>query len=196
MLKYLKNFIRINPIKITYLVICVVSFFFAGRISDDTFTQEICGKEIIKTGQKTSYVFLYRTSSGIECLCFEKEPSVINNVLTYHKYSGVNILLWGLFAISLTLVIVSTLMWKEDEVSWEFNRTKIETYYDEITIYEQDGLFHWVLHGHLIYSNQHELDSSSIKWRVSDFLKNKNFYPKWTSKDDKREKILNKIGII
>ncbi len=193
-LKYASELIRNNIGKTITLIITIVSFIMAGSFDNRYNTIHVLGQNNIVVGNDTSYTYLYKDEGEIKCISFKSAQKTLpSSTIVYEVNNPINILLWVLFVIGLIVLLTGT--FSGDETSWEFNKNWVNILYKEVKVVEEDGLFKWVLLNKLIHMSSGLTNEYKISELVQNFSDNKNIYPDFTSKQDKRLNKLNKIGI-
>lgn len=194
-LKYLKNLIIESPGKSITLAVTIVSFIFAGTFDYTTETRNVLAQNIIVEGLDTTHTYLYKSEGNITCVSFHKAQKILpGNIITYQESNVGNMLLWIVFGIGVIVLVFGT--FGDSQVNWEFKENWKETLYGEVKVIEEEGKYHWVLRNRLLWSESDVNNSPRyVRDRVEDYIDNKNIFPRFRTKQEKRNNKLDKIGI-
>ena len=177
------------------LIVTILCFNYAGTIDDNVVTRQVVGTNMV-IGIDTTHVYLYNGDDrNVSMVSFRKSQKILpNKTIVYKESNGFNACLWFIFAIGVILLSIGTFS-GEDDLNWEFGDCWHDTLLKEIRVIEESSKYHWVLNNRLLIVSDQPIDTWSLKDRVTDYIRNKNIFPEFTSKEDKREKKLKKIGI-
>jgi len=197
--KLILNFLRFmvvkNPFKMLALVLGIISLslidWSKGSVESKKFY--LSGKVdnhwvyVVKDGERK-----YTTVS------FDVKPRTKNNRFYYWEDSTVNILLTVSFGICFLFVGVLTLIgWisDDDDISWEISEVWEDVLSSLIYCELEDGVYYYMIRGRLIDKKSYRIEENlsyvlKIK-KISDIYK----LPKFSTKANKRNNILKKIGI-
>lgn len=178
------------------LVVTILCFNYAGTIADNVVVRQVVGTNTV-IGIDTTHVYLYNSDDkNVSMVSFHKSQKILpNKTIVYKEANGFNACLWFIFAIGVILLSIGTFS-DEDDLNWEFSDKWHDTLLKEIRVIEESSKYHWVLNNRLLVVSDQPIDSWSLNDRITDYIRNKNIFPEFTSKEDKREKKLKKIGII
>ncbi len=203
-LKLVLNFIKYlvikNPIKLLMVVGAIVSFNYAGTIPGGYEYHDIAAQT--KDGNTNIYVI--RSHNGGEnpydVVSSNKPEKVQNNQLVYYEYHDGNIVIWIIFGILCLLIIIFTIIGlanDDDEIGWE-----IEDCYQlsiSTLIYcELEGdTYYYMIMGRLIEKRKDQLRYTSNLAREMRIFNMSDVFrlPKFSTKTQKRDNILDKLGI-
>jgi hypothetical protein len=196
-LTLLFELIRTNIFKTIYLTLAIISFNLAGTFPDSTDTYNV----VAETKVKNTYIYVYETISDnkvkYENIYQEGKPlEVKNGVITTQSYNGFNIFFWVLFVISVIVLVIATFI-SDDDVNWEFQDAWLEAFTSLIYCEEENGEFYYFALGRLISKTDRQVGRN---YRITNELRIEGFRdlyrcPKYQTKTQRRETLLNKIGI-
>jgi len=203
-LKLVFNFIKYliieNPIKLLMVVASIVVFNFVGTVPGENEYYNIVSQ--VKDGNTYVYVVNSHSTSdnGYEVYISDKPEVVKNGQLQVWNYNDVNILLYILGSILTTIVLIATILGlanDDDDIGWEF----VSCYLRGITtlIYcELEGdTYYYMIMGRLIEKRKDQIRFTSNLakefriFNMSDVFR----LPKFSTKTQKRNNILDKLGI-
>jgi hypothetical protein len=195
-LTLLFELIRTNIFKTIYLIIAIISFNLAG-----TFPDTIDKYKVVHEA-KVNNVYIYvceTTTDGkvdYENIWQEGKPlKVKNGVLSLKSYSGANILFWFIFAITSILIIIGTFS-SEEEINWEFRDAFEESFSTLIYCELEDDKFYYLALGRLISKRDRQISRRYIARDLGvDGFRDLYRCPKFQTKTQRRETLLNKLGI-
>jgi hypothetical protein len=204
-LNFLIELIRINIVKIIFIIVAIVSFHYAGTFPPNLYTYNV----LAETKVENTRIYVYKTVSNnkIKYNNIWSEEStdfygdtikVENGVIKLSSYNGFNVLFWficGLFV--LLLVIVTVIGKNDDDVGWELEDCWKEAFSTLIYCKEEYGKFYYFALGRLISERDKQVSRS---YRITTELNIDGFRdlyhcPKYQTKNQRRETLLNKIGI-
>lgn len=198
MIKYLLNLIRSlifkNPIKISFLIASITTFHFAGSFQNSTKKIEVVSQ--VKRGNEHVYTVVNKgTSDGYDVYVSDKEERIIDGCLIDEDYNDLNVLFWILFGILTIIFVVTTFIGMindDDDVSWEFEKCKELAAQSLLYCELENDVFYYMALGRLIQKSNTQLDPYRIKCYSLDYIKK---CPKFSTKTQKRNNLLDKIGI-
>ena len=206
MFKYLKfifvflfELVKSNPIKISLMVVSVILFSFAGTIPDSHDKYNI----VAETKVENTYIYIYKTISDnkikYENIWSEGKPADIKNgVITLVSYNGGNYVLWAFFVIIVVILIVAFFMGlNDDDIGWELEDSWDEAFCTLVYCEEENDVFYYFALGRLISKRNKQVNRG---YRITNELHIGGFRdlyrcPKYETKKQKRETLLNNIGI-
>ena len=196
-LTLLFELIRTNIVKTIFLTVAIISFNLAGTFPDTTDTYNV----VAETKVENTYIYVYETISDnkvhYDNLWQEGKPlEVKNGIISMKSYNGLNALFWVLFGISVAVITVCTFI-NDDDAGWEFGDCWDEAFTTLIYCEEENGEFYYFALGRLISKTDRQVNrrySITNELRIDGF---RDLYrcPKYQTKTQKRETLLNKIGI-
>lgn len=193
---FLFNLIKHNPTKVIYIIIAIVSFYFAGTIPDARFEEKIDGSIIVNN--QYLYIKEYVSDNTIkyEIIQSDKPLVIKDSKYIHYDYSGFNIALWVTFGISLGLMILCTIVgWAGDEdASWNIKGSWRESFICLIYCELENDKYHYMALDRLIIIQDRRLSSCQVEQLISGF-KDLRLCPKYKTKTQKREDNLSKLGI-
>lgn len=189
-LKYLEWLVRINPVKITYLLLTLLCLYGANKFQPYKETSRVF-KQFEWRGES---VYITETNNNIFIKKFD-EPQEVKDGFVYYDNNPGKIASWVFFAIFLLAFIISTFMGlDDDDIGWELSRVKNETYFRLIKMDEEDGKFYYHLNGKLIKESDYHLSKYDFRDLNRTYTDNKHILPEYKgTKQERRDKLLNKI---
>jgi hypothetical protein len=203
MLSYLKfsfvfllELIKTNIVKTIFLITAIVSFNYAETFPPSTDTYKI----VAETKVENTFIYVYETISEnkvqYENVWQEGKPlEVKNGVITSQSYNGFNIFFWVLFGILTVILIICTFV-NDDDIGWEIEDSWITSFTTLIYCEEENGEFYYFALGRLISKRDKQIGSYRITTELQiDGFRDLYRCPKFQTKTQRRETLLNKIGI-
>lgn len=187
-----------NPIKIVAIILAIISYNYAGSFKSGTYKEPIV-KEFNDGG---IWVYIARStnnSSGYEVMTSQSKQKLVDNCLVLEDYDDRNILLWILFVVTLLVFVISTiigLLNGDDDIGWDIDSCQ-EISINNLIYCELEGdTFYYMAFGRLIGQSKTQLKSRRIAdsfyiHSLSDLKK----CPKFSTKTQKRNNLLDKLGI-
>ena len=195
---FLFEVVRINIVKMIFILGVILSFTFAGTFNDDVDAYNVA--TVVKVD--SNYVYVCRTISEnmvkYENVWNEKEIPIKEGKIYIKSYAFLNGLMWFLFIIFSVLLIAATAIGRNDEdMGWELEDCWQEAFGTLIYCEEENGEFYYFALGRLIEKTNRQV---SRNYRITKELKISGFRklyrcPKYQTKTQRRESLLNKIGI-
>ena len=203
-LKIVFNFFKYlvikNPIKLLMVVGAIVSFNYAGTIPGEYEYYDIAAQ----TKDGNTNIYVVRSHDGGEnpydVVSSNKEEKVENNQLVYYDYHDANILLWVVFGILILLITIFTIIGlanDDDEIGWEIEDCYTMSISTLIYCELEGDIFYYMIMGRLIEKRKDQIRYTSNLARefrifnISDVFR----LPKFSTKTQNRNNILNKLGI-
>jgi len=190
--------ITTNPIKIVALILTIISYNYAGSFKNGTYKEPIV-KEFNDGG---IWVYIARSnnnSSGYEVMTTQSKQKLVDNCLVLEDYDDRNVLLWILFGLTSLVFVISTIIGlvnHDDDIGWDLDSCQ-EISINNLIYCELEGdTFYYMAFGRLIGQSKTQLKSRSIAdsfyiHTLSDLKK----CPKFSTKTQKRNNLLDKLGI-
>lgn len=195
-LVFILELVRTNIIKTILLVSSIVCFNLAGDFPDTIDTYKI----INETKVENTHIYFYKTISDnkieYDIITSESPIKMVNGEIRISSYSGFNVLFWILFSISTLILVVATFI-NDDDVGWELEDVWKEAFGTLIYCEEENGDYYYFALGRLIEKRNQQVTrrySITSELRIDGF---RELYrcPKYQTKTQRRETLLNKIGI-
>jgi len=196
-LTLLFELIRTNIAKTIFLTLAIISFNLADTFPDSIDTYKIVAET--KVGNTFIYVYenIHDNKVQYENIWQEGKPlEVKNGVITSKSYNGFNIFFWVILFISLVVTLIITCV-PDDDINWGFKDTWKEAFSTLIYCEEENGEFYYFALGRLISKTDRQINR---RYSITDELRVDGFRdlyrcPKYQTKTQRRETLLNKIGI-
>ncbi len=196
---FIKYLIIKNPIKLSLVIISIITFNYAG-----TFKGGYDYYDVVSEGTHGNiHIYVVQTKStdiGYEIITSDKKENIKNGQIAVWNYNDLNVLFYVLFSISLIIVIIATIIGisnDDDDVSWEtencYQRAITTLIYCEL----ENDTYHYMIMGRLIQKRSDQIRFTSNFagefriYNISDIYR----LPKFSTKTQKRNNILNKLGI-
>ena len=187
-----------NPIKISALILAIISYSYAGSFKSGTYKETIV-KEFKDGG---NWVYITRStneSSGYDAMVSQSKQKLVDNCLVLEDYDDRNILLWILFGATSLVFIISTIIGlanHDDDIGWDLDSCQEKSINNLIYCELEGDTFYYMSFGRLIGQSKTQLKSRSIAdsfyiHTLSDLKK----CPKFSTKTQKRNNLLDKLGI-
>ena len=196
-LTLLFELIKTNIAKTIFLTLAIISFNLADTLPDSIDTYKI----VAETKVGNTFIYVYETISDNEVkyknIWQEGKPlEVKNGVITSKSYNGFNIFFWVILFISLVVTLIMTCV-PDDDINWGFKDAWKEAFSTLIYCEEENGEFYYFALGRLISKTDRQIGR---RYSITDELRVEGFRdlyrcPKYQTKTQRRETLLNKIGI-
>lgn len=196
-LTLLFELIKTNIAKTIFLIVAIVSFNFAETFPPSTDTYHV----VAETKVDNTYIYVCESISDNKVQYDNvwqkgKPLEVKNGVISMTGYNGLNVLFWVLFGISVAVITICTFI-NDDDAGWEFGDCWDEAFCTLIYCEEENGEFYYFALGRLITKTDRQV---SRHYKITNELRIDGFRdlyrcPKYQTKTQKRETLLNKIGI-
>jgi hypothetical protein len=180
------------------IALAILCFNFAGTFSDSIDEYDVAAQVKVDN----NYVYIYRTISEnkikYENIFDSKEIPLKDGKIYLRSYNGANIALWVCFVILVIIIIIATLIGiNDDDLGWELDDVWKEAFGTLIYCEEENGVYYYFALGRLIEKRNNQAPRNygiCSELRISGF---RELYrcPKYQTKSQKRETLLNKIGI-
>jgi len=155
-----------------------INYYDSGHVYDE-----------FKQSGKYYYTVLANGETNPKIISFDTKQTIKDNYMTWQEINPSLVLsMIGLVILLIVLLIASFI-----EDGWELKETWAYISFKEIKCYEQGEEFWYVYHGKLIRQSKYILDEYHIKDAFSRYLKNPNHYPQFESKQEKRDRLINKL---
>lgn len=196
-LTLLFELIKTNIAKTIFITLAIISFNLADTFPDSIDTYKI----VAETKVGNTFIYVYETISDNEVkyknIWQEGKPlEVKNGVITSKSYNGFNIFFWVVLFISLVVTLIMTCV-PDDDINWGFRDAWVEAFSTLIYCEEENGEFYYFALGRLISKTDRQIGR---RYSITDELRVEGFRdlyrcPKYQTKTQRRETLLNKIGI-
>lgn len=197
-LTFLFELIKTNIVKTIFIIGAITAFMFAGTFKDDVDSYDVAG--VVKVDN--NYVYVCRTIHDnkikYENVWDVKEIPIKDGKINVSSYSFANGLLWVIFSILTILLIVSTIIGQnDDDIGWELEDCWIEAFATLIYCEEESGIYYYFALGRLISKRDRQISTYYNACRELSIGGFRDLYrcPKYQTKTQRRETLLNKIGI-
>jgi YD repeat-containing protein len=196
-LTLLFELIKTNIAKTIFVIVAIVSFNYAETFPPSTNQYHV----VAETKVENTYIYVCESISDnkikYENVWQEGKPlDVKNGVIYMTGYNGANIFFWVLFSISVLIVTICTFI-NDDDAGWEFSDCWEDAFCTLIYCEEENGEFYYFALGRLISKTNRQVSRS---YKITNELHIDGFRdlyrcPKYQTKTQRRETLLNKIGI-
>jgi hypothetical protein len=197
-LTFLFELIRTNIVKTIFIIGAITTFMFAGTFKDDVDSYDVAS--VVKVDN--NYVYVCRTIHDnkikYENVWDVKEIPIKEGKIYISSYSFANGFLWVIFSILIIILIIATIIGKnDDDVGWELEDAWKEAFSTLIYCEEENGYFYYFALGRLISKRDRQIGRN---YRITHELAIDGFRdlyrcPEYQTKTQRRETLLNKIGI-
>ena len=197
-LTFLLELIKTNIVKTIFVIGAITTFMFAGTFKDDVDSYDVAG--VVKVDN--NYVYVCRTIHDnkikYENVWDVKEIPIKDGKINVSSYSFANGFLWVIFSILTIMLIVSTIIGRnDDDISWGLEDAWKEAFWTLIYCEEENGYFYYFALGRLISKKDRQIGRN---YRITHELGISGFRdlyrcPEYQTKTQRRETLLNKIGI-
>lgn len=196
-LVFLFELIKTNIVKTIFVAAAIVTFNYAGTFPPSTDTYHV----VAETKVENTYIYVCETISENEVhyenVWQEGKPLVVKNgVVSISSYNGFNIFFWILFGISTVIIIICTFI-NDEDAGWEIEDSWERAFSTLIYCEEENGEFYYFALGRLISKRDKQVNR---RYNITNELSIYGFRdlyrcPKYQTKTQRRETLLNKIGI-
>ena len=197
-LTFLFELIKTNIVKTIFIIGAITTFMFAGTFKDDVDSYDVAS--VVKVDN--NYVYVCRTIHDnkikYENVWDVKEIPIKDGKISVSSYSFANGILWSIFSILIILLIIATIIGKnDDDIGWELEDSWKEAFCTLIYCEEENGYFYYFALGRLISKRDRQIGRN---YRITHELGIGGFRdlyrcPEYQTKTQRRETLLNKIGI-
>lgn len=195
---FLFEVLKTNIVKTLLIIGAVLTFMYAGTFKPDV--QEYNVATTVRVD--SDYVYVCKTISEnkikYENVWSQSPIPVKDGKIYVSSYAFLNGLMWFLFAILAIILVVGTIIGRnDDDIGWELEDCWEEALSTLICCEEEDGKYYYFALGRLIDKRDNQI---SRRMRPTSELNLKTFRdlyrcPKYKTKKERREQLLNKIGI-
>ena len=197
-LTFLFELIKTNIVKTIFIIGAITTFMFAGTFKDDVDSYDVAG--VVKVDNNYVYVCktIHDNKIKYENFWDVKEIPIKEGKIYISSYSFANGFLWVIFSILTIVLIVATLIGRSDDViGWELEDAWKEAFCTLIYCEEENGYFYYFALDRLISKTDRQIGRN---YRITHELGIDGFRdlyrcPKYQTKTQRRETLLNKIGI-
>ncbi len=202
-LLFLFDVIKTNPAKIIFLVICLFSFSKAGTYADVKESYTIVDSLKVKEHNGINHLYITAALDNnklkYDLLSSTTPLKIVNGKYEYMAYSDVNLGFWVAFWISLAFLVIAFFMGLgDDDISWEIPKCWQGSFASMIICEEENGKFYYMCLGRLLIVRD-QVYNTSYRSMYHDFnirgFRDLNLYPKFQTKQNKRQSKLDKLGI-
>ena len=197
-LTLLFELIKTNIVKTLFIIGAIITFMFAGTFKDDVNSYDVA--TVVKVDN--NYVYVCRTIHDnkieYENIWDVKEMPIKDGKIYISSYSFANGFLWVIFSILTIILVIATIIGRnDDDIGWELEDCWGEAFCTLIYCEEENGEFYYFALGRLISKTDRQVNrrySITNELRIEGF---RDLYrcPKYQTKTQRRETLLNKIGI-
>lgn len=183
-LNLLRHTILINPAKIVFLIIGSVSLYGILTIKSDTIESNRVITEFQYANQYIYVTDIDITNKSINTKMYDEKQKIVNGKLYYKGTSALYIISW--FCLVISIIIILIVMFSGDG-EWDFNEILTRSYLNMVECEIEDNVFVYILQGRLIHDSEQRCDAYYLKKHVSNYISNRNLYPKFKTTQQKRE---------
>lgn len=198
-LTFLLELIKTNIVKTIFLITAIIGFHYAGTFPDSIDTYSV----VAETKVENTYIYVYETISDnkvkYENIWQEGKPlTVKDGVIKLPSYNGFNIFFWILFGVPVFVLVIAAFVGiGDDDIGWGLEDAWKEAFCTLIYCEEENGYFYYFALGRLISKTDRQIGRN---YRITHELGIDGFRdlyrcPKYQTKTQRRETLLNKIGI-
>ena len=200
-LNLIKYLIIENPIKVIMTVIAIITFNFAGTFKGENEYYNLVSEA--KDGNTYVYVINSRTqdNSGYDIITSDKPKLIKNGQVKVWDYNDGNILL-SIVCVLLTIVVtIGTIIGivnDDDDVGWDFEYSYQRSISTLIYCELESDVYYYMIMGRLIDKRKDQIRYTSNVAREMRIFNMSDVHrlPKFSTKTQKRNNILDKLGII
>ncbi len=198
-LTFLLELIKKNIIKTIFIIVAIIFFHYADTLPDSIDTYKI----VAETKVENTYIYVYETISDNKVkynnIWQEGKPLIIKDgVIKLPSYNGFNILFWVISVISVVVLGIATFVGiGDDDIGWGLEDAWKEAFSTLIYCEEENGEFYYFALGRLISKKDRQISAYYNACRELSIGGFRDLYrcPKYQTKTQRRETLLNKIGI-
>ena len=198
-LTFLLELIKKNIIKTIFIIVAIIFFHYADTFPDSINTYNV----VVETKVKNTYIYVYETISDnkvkYENILSEGKPLIIKDgVIKLPSYNVLNVLFWVISVISVVVLVIAAFVGiVDDDIGWELEDSWKEAFSTLIYCEEENGEFYYFALGRLISKKDRQISkyyNACVELSIGGF---RDLYrcPKYQTKTQRRETLLNKIGI-
>jgi hypothetical protein len=198
-LTFLLELIKKNIIKTIFIIVAIIFFHYADTLPDSIDTYKIVAEKKVEN----TYIYVYETISDNKVkynnIWQEGKPLIIKDgVIKLPSYNGFNILFWVISVISVVVLGIATFVGiGDDDIGWGLEDAWKEAFSTLIYCEEENGEFYYFALGRLISKKDRQISAYYNACRELSIGGFRDLYrcPKYQTKTQRRETLLNKIGI-
>jgi hypothetical protein len=185
-----------NLVKFALLVTAFVSFFFAGTIPEVTYKKEV----LVEHKQGPDFIYIVRDKdkeTGYDILVSQVKHQLSgDNYLSVEEFNELNVLIWLLFGICLVALSIGTILGiHDDDIGWEIEDCKEMAVNNLVRCELEDGVYYYMALGRLLGKSNKQVRGDIPRHFSIYCLSDLKRCPKFSTKEAKRNNILEKIGI-
>ena len=200
-LNLIKYLIIENPIKVIMTVIAIITFNFAGTFKGENEYYNLVSET--KDGNTYVYVINSRTqdNSGYDIITSDKPKLIKNGQVEVWDYNDGNILLYIVCVLLTIVVTIGTIIGivnDDDDVGWDFEYSYQRSISTLIYCELESDVYYYMIMGRLIDKRKDQIRYTSNVAREMRIFNMSDVHrlPKFSTKTQKRNNILDKLGII
>jgi hypothetical protein len=196
-LNLLFEFIKTNIIKTIFVITSIIGYHYAETFPPSIDKYNVVAKAKVKNTHIYVCESIINNKIKYENVWQEGKPiEVKNGIITHQSYNSFNILFWIIFGVSVILLIIATII-NDNDMGWEFEDVWLEAFTTLIYCEEENGEFYYFALGRLISKTNRQINR---RYKITNELRIDGFRdlyrcPKYQTKTQRRETLLNKIGI-
>jgi hypothetical protein len=198
-LTFLLELIKTNIVKTIFLITAIIGFHYAGTFPDSIDTYKI----VAETKVENTYIYVYKTISDnkvkYDNIWQEGKPLVVKDgVIKLPSYNDFNVFLWAIFGISVVVLVITVFVGiGDDYIGWGLEDAWEEAFSTLIYCEEENGIYYYFALGRLISKKDRQISTYYNACRELSIGGFRDLYrcPKYKTKTQRRETLLNKIGI-
>jgi hypothetical protein len=187
-----------NPIKISTLTAAIICYNYAGSFKNSTYKEPV----VFEYDDNSTWIYLIRSqsnSSGYDIMKFASKQKLTDGCLVLEDYNDFNILFWVLFSLLVLYFLINVIMgWvtDDDDISWDLYGCQSKSINDIIYCDTENGKFYYMALGRLVGESGVQINPQRVSEHfnvhsLSDLRK----CPKFCTKKQNRNNLLNKLGI-
>lgn len=196
---FFKYLIIENPIKLVVFLATLVSFNYAGTFSGENEYLDL----VTQSKDANTYVYIVKSynksDTNYEVFTSDKQMVVKNGQLEVYDYNDLNVLLYvvggvlGLVTVILTFISIID----DDDFGWDFNGCYQRAITTLIYCELEGDTYYYMIMGRLIQMRKDQIRFTSNLAREFRIFNMSDVFrlPKFSTKTQKRNNILNKLGI-
>jgi len=205
-LKLILNFIKYliigNPIKIIMTVVAIVVFNFAGTFPGENEYYNL----VSEAKDRNTYVYVINSrtkndNGGYDIITSDRPKLIKNGQVKVWNYNDGNILLYIVCVLLTIIVTIGTIIGivnDDDDVGWDFEYSYQRSISTLIYCELESDVYYYMIMGRLIDKRKDQIRYTSNVAREMRIFNMSDVYrlPKFSTKTQKRNNILDKLGII
>jgi hypothetical protein len=186
-----------NKVKMVMLLLTILFYNLFGSFPKQEKTINVISEVVIPQLDKP-YHYLYLVNKDgknkISSFGFTEPQEVINGFLTFEKYNELNIVSLILFFSLLIVLLIIPFIDSGSE--WNFDDTWRDILKETVVCEYQDGVYYYTSFNRLLFKS----DNLISKWQLNNYVNIKSLndilsMPEFSSKKDRREKMLKNLGL-